>query len=151
MANAGQLAALIAAVFWALLVCAGIVVLIRLARLLSAAARLLSEFSGRADHLLEQAHSAIDRTNQQLAKTDAITASMDEVTANMAELTEHVSALAALSRAILGAPLGKAAAFAYGVRRAVALRRGGTGRGAAGRAGVVRVPEAKRLPEGTSR
>ena len=53
---------------------------------------------------------------------------MDEVTANMAELSGHVSALAGLARGIsagLGAPLLRVSAFAYGVRRAVALRRPG--------------------------
>jgi hypothetical protein len=51
---------------------------------------------------------------------------MDEVTANMAELSGHVSALAGLTRGIsagLGAPLLRVAAFAFGVRRAVSLRR----------------------------
>jgi uncharacterized protein YoxC len=125
--NAGQLAALIAAVFFAAGVCVAAYALVKLARLLTAATGFLTGMREQADVLIEQAHAAIDRTNQQLDRTDAITANMDEVSANVAELTEHVSALAGLGRALAAGPVGKAAAVAYGVRRAVGLRRAGGG------------------------
>jgi uncharacterized protein YoxC len=124
--NAGQLAALIAAGFFAVLACAGIVVLIRMARLMSAVTGLVTEYRERADLLIKQAQEAVDRTNEQLARTDAITASMDQVTSNMAELTGHVSALAGLARGLSTAaatPLHGAAAFVFGFRRAIAVRR----------------------------
>ena len=124
--SAAQLAALIAAGFFAVGVCAGVFVLLRLAGLISRANRILTDYGDRASALIEQAQAAVSRTNEQLARTDAITASMDEVTANMAELSGHVSALAGLARGIsagLGAPLLRVAAFAFGVRRAVSLRR----------------------------
>ena len=47
--NAGQLAALIAAVFFAVLACAGIVVLVKLSRLMSAVTGMVSEYRDRAD------------------------------------------------------------------------------------------------------
>ncbi len=124
--NAGQLAALIAAGFFAVLACAGIVVLIKLSRLMSAVTGMVTEYRERADLLIQQAQEAVDRTNEQLARTDAITASMDQVTANMAELTGQVSALAGLARSLSGAaavPLHGASAFVFGLRRAVAVRR----------------------------
>jgi len=124
--NAGQLAALIAAVFFAVLACAGIVVLIKLSRLMSAATGMLTEYRDRADLLIRQAQEAVDRTNEQLVRTDAITASMDQVTANMAELSGHVSALTGLARGLsvaATAPLHGASAFVFGLRRAVAVRR----------------------------
>jgi hypothetical protein len=124
--NAGQLAALIAAGFWAVLVCAAVFVLARLARLISASTRLVTGYRDRADALIASAQAAVDRTHEQLARTDAITASMDDVTANMAELSGHVSALAGLARGIsagVGAPLMKIPALAYGLRRAAAIRR----------------------------
>jgi hypothetical protein len=124
--NAGQLAALIAAGLWAVLVCAAVYVLFRFSRLISAGSRMLTEYRGRADLLIERAQAAVDRTNEQLARTDAITASMDQVTANMAELSGHVSALTGLARGIsagFGTPLVRFASAVYGVRRAVALRR----------------------------
>jgi hypothetical protein len=124
--SAAQLAALIAAGFFAVGVCALVFVLLRLAGLISRANRILTDYSGRASALIQQAQAAVSRTNEQLARTDSVTASMDEVTANMAELSGHVSALAGLARGIsagLGGPLLRVAAFAYGVRRAVSLRR----------------------------
>jgi hypothetical protein len=51
---------------------------------------------------------------------------MDQVTANMAELSGHVSALTGLARGIstaATAPVTGFAAFAFGLRRAVAVRR----------------------------
>lgn len=123
--SAAQLAALIAAGFFAVGVCAGVFVLLRLAGLISSANRILTDYGDQASALIEQAQAAVSRTNEQLARTDSITASMDEVTANMAELSGHVSALAGLARGIsagLGTPLLRVAAFAFGVRRAVSLR-----------------------------
>lgn len=124
--SAGQIAALIAAGFFAVGVCAAVFVLARLAGLISEASRMLSDYNDRAGALIDRAQAAVDRTHEQLARTDSITASMDEVTANMAELSGHVSALAGLARGIsagLGAPVLRLAAFAFGVRRAVSLRR----------------------------
>jgi uncharacterized protein YoxC len=124
--SAGQLAALIAAVSFAVLAGVSVVVLMRFARLLSAAKRLLVDYSGRADMLLDRAQAAVDRTNDQLERTDSITASMDQVTANMAELSGHVSALTGLARGMslaVSTPLTGFAALVHGVRRAVIVRR----------------------------
>jgi hypothetical protein len=136
--NAGQLAALIAAGFFAIGMCAAVFVLIRLAGLISHANRVLTDYGDRASTLIERAQAAVDQTQEQLARTDSITASMDEVTTNMAELTGHVSALTGLARAIsdgLGVPMLRVSGFVFGVRRAVALRR--PGRAAAARPGVL--------------
>lgn len=124
--DAAQLAALIAAIFFAALACVGMFVLLRLARLMSAAAGMITDYRAKTDHLIEQAQAAVDRTNEQLARTDSITASMDQVTANMAELSGHVSALAGLARGISAAataPLTGASALVFGLRRATAVRR----------------------------
>jgi uncharacterized protein YoxC len=124
--NAGELAALIAAGFFAVLACVAVFVLLRLARLMSAVTSMVTEYRQRADQLLDQAQTAVDRTNEQLIRTDAITASMDQVTSNMAELSGHVSALAGLARVIsaaVSAPLTGLSALAFGVRRAVLVRR----------------------------
>jgi uncharacterized protein YoxC len=124
--NAGQVAALIAACFFAVLSCVAIFVLLRLARLMSAVTSVVTEYRDRADLLIEQAQAAVDRTNAQLARTDAIAASMDQVTTNMAELSGHVSAMAGLARGLssaAAAPLTGLAAVVYGLRRAVLVRR----------------------------
>ena len=128
--NAAELAALIAAVFWALLVCVGVFVLFRLGRLLSESSRLVADVRERGDVLLQRAQAAVDgaqeavdRAGQQLDRTQSVTASMDELGAGMTELAGQVTALAGLGGAIAGGPVGRVAAVAYGVRHAVALRR----------------------------
>ena len=72
---------------------------------------------------------------------------MDEVTANMAELTGRMTALAPLARVIAasaGSPAAKVAALAYGVNRALWMRRpAGAQRGSrppAARAAAARPP-----------
>src|SRR6202046_1792525 len=94
--DAGQRAELIAAGFWAVLLCAAVYLLVRLAPLATVASRAVTEWQGRSGELMVSAQAALDRTNEQLARTDAITGNMDQVTANMAELSGHVSALAGL-------------------------------------------------------
>jgi Bacterial protein of unknown function (DUF948) len=139
--NATELAALIAAVFWALLVCVGVVVLLRLGRLLSESTRLVAEMRERADVLLQRAQAAVDgaqaavdRAGKQLDRTESVTASMDELGAGMTELAGQVALLVrgddppeppAHGRAPRPPvpPWGRTAALAYGVRHAVGLRR----------------------------
>ena len=130
--NVAQAAALIAAVFWALLVCVGVFVLFRLGRLLSESRGLIAELRERSDTLLQRAQvavdgaqAAVDRAGRQLDRTEPVAASMDELDAGMAELAGQVTALAGLGRAIASGPVGRLGALAYGVRHAVSLRRGG--------------------------
>jgi hypothetical protein len=130
--NAAEAAALIAAVFWALLVSVGVFVLLRLGRLLGESSRLVAELRERSDTLLagaqaavDGAQAAVDRAGAQLDRAESVTASMDELGAGMAELAGQVTALAGLGRTIAGGPVGRMGALAYGVRHAVSLRRGG--------------------------
>jgi uncharacterized protein YoxC len=153
--NAAELAALIAAVFWALLVCVGVVVLFRLGRLLSEASRLVADLRQRGDVLLQRAQTAVDgaqaavdRAGRQLDQTESVTASMDELGAGMAELAGQVTALAGLGRAIAGGPVGRTAALAYGVRHAVGLRRAGSRERGSRRALPGRVMERAELGHG---
>ena len=132
--NAVELAALIAAVFWAVLVCAGVFVLFRLGLLLSESRRLVADARERGDLLLQRAEAAVDgaqaavdRAGKQLDLTESVTASMDELGAGMTELAGQVTELAGLGRAIASGPVGRTAALAYGVRHAVGLRRAGRG------------------------
>jgi hypothetical protein len=133
--NAAELAALIAAVFWALLVCVGVFVLFRLGRLLSESSQLVARLRERGDVLLTRAQAAVDgaqaavdRAGQQLDRTESVTASMDELGTGMAELAGQVTALAGLGRALADGPVGRVGALAYGVRHAVTLRRGARSR-----------------------
>src|SRR5450755_1521409 len=138
MHNAGDLAALIAAFFFAAGVCAGVYVLIRLARLISEGTRLVADLRSRSDTALEQVQAAVNRANQQLDATSTVTAGMDELNEGMSQLTDQVSALAGLGRAIAAGPAGRVGALVYGVRHAVSIRRDSTARDGTARASTVR-------------
>ena len=141
MLNAVWVAVIIAAAFWVVAVCAAVCLMVKAARLISQTTAAVAGLSERQDVLIDRANATIDRASEQLVRTDAITASMDEVTANMAELTGRVTALAPLARLIAasaGSPLARATALAYGVNRALWMRRPGGPASAAGAAGGAR-------------
>jgi hypothetical protein len=135
MLNAVWMAVITAAAFWVAGVCVAVFLMLRTARLVSQATTAVSVLRERQEQLIERASTTIDRASEQLVRTDAITASMDEVTANMAELSGRVAALAPLGRMIAasaGSPLARVASLAYGVNRALWMRRGaGNGSGPA--------------------
>jgi len=126
--NAGQLAALIAAAFFAVGVGAAVYVFAKLARLITAATSMVTSYQAGADELLERTRAAVKRADEQLARTGALADGVDEVAASMSELSEQVTAVAGTARLIasgLGAPVLRLAAAGHGVRRAIAMRRAG--------------------------
>src|SRR6516164_1011996 len=116
-------AALIAAVSFAVLACAGVYLAVRFTRILGDAATLVRETRADQQALFARANAAVDRANAQLDRTEAVSESMDELGASATELAGQLSALAGLGRALAAGPVGRAAAVAYGVRHAVTLRR----------------------------
>ncbi|MBO0802825.1 MAG: DUF948 domain-containing protein [Nocardiopsaceae bacterium] len=129
------IAALIAAVSFAVLTLTAVFVAFRLNAVLRAATALIREAGEGHETVLARVNAAVERTNAQLDRTEAVTSGMDKLGEGMHELSEQVSALTAFGRTMAGAvvngPAGKAAAIAYGVRHAVVLRRNG-GRALAG-------------------
>lgn len=116
--SVGELAGLVVAVFWAVLVTFLATVLVRLAQALRETTRLVAEVSERAVPLLGDAADAVRGANEQLARVDEITADVRDAAANASALSSTVAAT-------LGGPLVKVAAFSHGVRRAAARRQGG--------------------------
>jgi hypothetical protein len=129
-------AALIAAVSFAVLACAGVYLAVRFTRVLGDAATLVRETRADQQALFARANVAVDRATAQLDATEAATAAVADLGDSMTELAGQANALAGIGRtvagAVVGGPLGRAAAVAYGVRHAVSLRRG-----AAARAGAL--------------
>jgi uncharacterized protein YoxC len=117
-------AALIAAVSFAVLACAGVYVAVRMTRVLGEATALVRETRAEQQAVLARASAAVDRAHAQLDRTDAVATSMDELGAGVAELAGQVSALAGVGRALAAGPAGRAAAVVYGIRHAFTLRRG---------------------------
>ena len=121
-------AALIAAVSFAVLACAGVYLAVRLTRVLGDAATLVRETRADQQVLLARANAAVDRAGAQLDRAEVVSASMDELGTGMTELAGQVTALAGFGRTfagtVVGGPVGRAAAVGYGVWHAVGLRRG---------------------------
>ena len=130
--NAGQLAALIAAGFFAVGVLAAVYVMFKLVKLIGQASVVLTGYQDAADALLSRAQAAVDRADEQLARTQVLSESVEAVSGSMADLSEQVTAVAGTARLIangLGAPILRLAAASHGVRRALAVRRAGQGGG----------------------
>ncbi|WP_316520222.1 DUF948 domain-containing protein [Kitasatospora brasiliensis] len=115
--SVGELAGVLVAVFWAVLVTLLAVVLVRLSRVLREAAVLVSAVTEQAVPLLTDAGAAVRSANEQLER-------VDEITANVQDAAANAKALSSTAAATLGGPLMKVAAFSYGVRKAVARQQG---------------------------
>jgi uncharacterized protein YoxC len=115
MISIGQLAALIAAIGFALLMLALCYVVLKLARTVDETSKLVAGISDKTMPLLGEVTTSVTHVNQELVRVDAITA-------NVQSMTGNVSALTSLFAATLGSPIIKVAAFSYGVR-SVATKR----------------------------
>ncbi len=114
--SAGEIAGLIAAVAFVLLVGFLAVPLIKLGRTLDETSRLVRGVADGTTPLLSEVTTTVTSTNAQLERVDAITSNAQQVTTN-------VAALSGLFAATLGGPVVRVAAFTYGVRKALTARR----------------------------
>jgi uncharacterized protein YoxC len=114
--SAGQIAALVAAGAFVLLVLLLAIPLIKLGRTLDEATIAIRKAHENSDPLFNGANTTISHVNTQLERVDGITANARAVSGN-------VSALTSLFTATLGGPLVKTAALSYGISRAVRARR----------------------------
>ncbi|MFC4495018.1 DUF948 domain-containing protein [Streptomyces ovatisporus] len=114
--SGGEVAGLLVAVFWAILVSFLAVVLVRLAQTLKAATKLVTGVTEQAVPLLGEASATVRSAQTQLDRVDAIATDVQEVTSNASALSSTVSTT-------FGGPLVKVAAFGYGVRRALGRKK----------------------------
>ena len=128
--DAGEIAGLIAAGAFLMLVIVLAVPILKLGRTVDAATRAINDLTDRTGPLLGdvddtvknvntalgQVQVSLDGVNVQLAKVDTITEHAAHVTANVANLSTVVAAAAAN-------PLVKVASFGYGLRKAANARR----------------------------
>jgi len=110
--SGGDIAGLIAAGVFAVLVGLLAVPIIKLGRVFDETSDTIRGVKENVTPLLEEATTTLSETNRQLARVDAITSSVEEATAN-------VSSLVALFAATVGGPLIKIAGFSAGVRAAI--------------------------------
>ncbi|MER6350977.1 DUF948 domain-containing protein [Streptomyces sp. NPDC001634] len=114
--SGGEVAGILVAVFWAILVSFLAVALARLAQTLKATTKLVADVTDQAVPLLADASAAVRSAQTQIDRVDAIASDVQEVTSNASALSTTVAST-------FGGPLVKVAAFGYGVRRAIAGQR----------------------------
>ncbi|MFB0629034.1 DUF948 domain-containing protein [Streptomyces sp. AB3(2024)] len=110
--SGGEVAGILVAVFWAILVSFLAVVLVRLAQVLRATTKLVADVTEQAVPLLADASTTVRSARTQLDRVDAIASDVQEVTSNASALSSTVAST-------FGGPLVKVAAFGYGVRKAL--------------------------------
>lgn len=130
--SATQIAALVAALAFLLLVGALLVPILKLRHTVDAATRALNEMAERTGPLLSEAHGTLDGVNTavtQLHTTlDGVNAQLDRLDTISGHAEQITGAAARVSTIVSGAaesPLVKAAAFGYGVRQTINARRRG--------------------------
>ncbi|WP_107055840.1 DUF948 domain-containing protein [Streptomyces griseus] len=114
--SGGEVAGILVAVFWAILVSFLAVALARLAQTLKATTKLVADVTDQAVPLLADASAAVRSAQTQIDRVDAIASDVQEVTSNASALSTTVAST-------FGGPLVKVAAFGYGVRRALGGRK----------------------------
>lgn len=114
--SAGAIAALVAAIAFAVLVLLLAIPLLKLGRTLDEATLAIRKTHDGAGPLLDQAQGTMSGVNAQLVHVEAIAKNVGTMTTNAAAMSSVVSST-------LGGPMIKAAAFSYGVRKTVQGRR----------------------------
>ncbi|MGH8960386.1 MAG: DUF948 domain-containing protein [Jatrophihabitantaceae bacterium] len=114
--SGGAVAALIAAIAFALLVLLLAIPLLKLGRTLDEATLAIRKTHEGAAPLLDEAQGTMTQVNAQLVQVEGITK-------NVSAMTSNAAAVSAVVSSTLGNPMIKAAAFSYGVRKTVQGRR----------------------------
>lgn len=114
--SGGEIAALVAAGAFVVLVLLLAVPILKLGRTLDEATLAIRKAHEGAQPVLAGAATTVDQVNKELQRVDGITQSAQAVTSNMA-------ALSSVFASTLGGPVVRVAAFSYGVRKAAQRRR----------------------------
>ncbi len=123
--SGGEIAALIAAIAFVLLVGALAVPILKLGRTVDAATRAITELTDQATPILASVHVTVDGVNETLHGVNHQLEKVDTLTDHVATVTGNVSTLSSLFASTLGGPLVKVAALSYGLRSAVKARKRG--------------------------
>jgi uncharacterized protein YoxC len=110
--SGGEVAGLIVAVFWAILVCFLAYVLVKLGKVIGETGKLVNGVADQTVPLLGEVTTSVVQVNAELTRVDTIASNVEDISTNARALT-------ALFSATMGSPLIKVAAFTYGVRKAI--------------------------------
>jgi uncharacterized protein YoxC len=123
----GEIAGLIAAIAFAILVILFAVPLLKLGRVLEEVRLAVRDIGHESVPILTEVQGTVRATNDELAKLAVVTEDLARVSQHATVVSENAAQMATLFSATLGGPMIKTAAFTYGIRKAI--------RGDGGRAG----------------
>jgi uncharacterized protein YoxC len=113
--SGGEVAGLIVAIFWGVLVCFLAYVLVKLGKVIGETAKLVSGVADQTVPLLGEVTTSVVQVNAELTRVDTIATNIEEISTNARAMTSLFSAT-------VGSPMIKVAAFSYGVRKAMKQR-----------------------------
>lgn len=122
--SVGEIAGLIAAMAAVALVGFSAVPLLKLGRVLEETRLAVRDIGHNTVPILVELKSTVTATNDELGKLSLVTEDVAKVSANATVVAENAAQLSTVFSATLGGPLVKTAAFTYGLRQAVAGKRG---------------------------
>ena len=117
--TAGEIAGLIAAIAFVVLVALTAVPLLKLGRVLEEVRLAVRDIGHESVPILTELRGTVRATNDELGKLSLVTEDVAKVSANATVVSENAANLTTLFSATLGGPLVKTAAFTYGVRKAL--------------------------------
>jgi uncharacterized protein YoxC len=128
--SGGEIAALIAAGAFAMLVLVLCVPILRLRHTVDAATRAINDINDRTSPLLGNVNTTVDNVNTALGQVqvtlDGVNAQLeriDTITSHASTVSANVANLATVVTSAAANPLVKVASFGYGLRRAARQRR----------------------------
>jgi uncharacterized protein YoxC len=116
MLTAGEVAGLIAATGWIVLVCVLVMVLVKLTRLITQTSKAVTDLTTRMAPLLDDVSLTVSEANRQLVAVEAIAKDVKQISG-------HAAKLSAVTQTVFTGPLIKVSSIGYGVRRAIEVRR----------------------------
>jgi uncharacterized protein YoxC len=116
--GAGEIAGLIAAVAFVVLVALSAVPLLKLGRVLEELRLAVRDMGHNSVPILQELRGTVQATNEEIGKMALVTDDVAKVSANAVTVTDNAAKLTTAFRNTLGGPMIKLAAMTYGVRQA---------------------------------
>jgi uncharacterized protein YoxC len=117
--SVGEIAGLIAAIAFVVLVALTAVPLLKLGRVLEEVRLAVRDIGHESVPILTELRGTVSATNSELEKLGVVTEDVSKVSKNATVVSENAAQLTTLFSATLGGPLIKTAALTYGVRKAL--------------------------------
>jgi uncharacterized protein YoxC len=115
----GEIAGLIAAIAFAILVILFAIPLLKLGRVLEEVRLAVRDIGHESVPILTEMQSTVRATNEELARLSVVTEDLAKVSQHATVVSENAANMTTLFSATVGGPLVKTAAFTYGIRKAI--------------------------------